>query len=81
MSAVRLTVAIQADNVMQLELLDMSTTFEQVDHQILLKWQHKTFGIHQDALKWICSYLSGRTQSIWCPIPSHSYFQLNTEYH
>ena len=35
-----------------------------VDHQILLKATRKTFGIHHDAIKWISSYLSGRTQSV-----------------
>ena len=49
---------------MLLALLDMSTAFDIVDHKILLERLDKTFEIRQDALKWISSYLSGRTQSV-----------------
>ena len=65
-------------NLVLLALLDMSTAFDMVDHRILFERLDKTFWIHQDARKWISSYLSGHMQFVWlvCRYP-----QLNMEYH
>jgi len=45
-------------------MLDMSAAFDTVDHDILRQRLDRTYGIRKDALKWISSYLSGRTQSV-----------------
>ena len=47
-----------------LGLLDLSAAFDCVDHDILLSRLEKTFGIGGSALKWIASFLSGRTQQV-----------------
>ena len=59
-----LTAAVQAGNLVPLALLDMNAAFDTVDHQILFERLDKTFDIRHDALKWISSYLTGRTQSV-----------------
>ena len=59
-----LTAGVEAGTLVLLELLDMSAAFDTVDYEILLERLDKTFGIRQDALKWISSYLSGRMQSV-----------------
>ena len=45
-------------------LLDLSATFDMVDHEILIKHLHNRFGIGDTALKWIESYLKNRSQKI-----------------
>ena len=47
-----------------LALLDLSATFDTLDHAILLKRLESTFGISGIALSWFESYLSDRTQSV-----------------
>jgi len=47
-----------------LVLLDLSAAFDTVDHPTLIKRLEKHFGITQEALTWIKSYLSDRTQSV-----------------
>ena len=44
--------------------LDLSAAFDVVDHRILLDRLNKSQGIEEDALQWIKSYLSGRTQQV-----------------
>ena len=46
-----------------LVLLDMSSTFDTVDHAILLEVLEKRFGVTGIILKWFCSYVNGRTQT------------------
>ena len=45
-------------------LLDLSAAFDTVDHTILLNRLETTFGIRDTALKWIASYITGRTQKV-----------------
>jgi hypothetical protein len=44
-------------------MIDLSAAFDMVDHSILLKKLH-LFGLDEDAVKWMESYLSGRSQSV-----------------
>ena len=45
-------------------LLDQSAAFDLVDHNILLQ-KLKIYGINEDYLKWITSYLKDRYQAVW----------------
>lgn len=45
-------------------LLDLSAAFDTIDHTILLKRLETRFGFGGIALKWIESFLCGRTQSV-----------------
>ena len=47
-----------------LTLLDLSATFDTVNHTILLARLEKLFGITGNALQWITSYLTGRSQYV-----------------
>ena len=56
--------AIKSGKLALMSLLDMSATFDTVDHDILLKNLNCTYGIHGDALNYITSYLTWHTQSV-----------------
>ena len=45
-------------------LLDLLAAFDTIDHTILLSRLETTFGIKDTALKWIASFLTGRTQQV-----------------
>ena len=45
-------------------LLDLSSTFDNVDHGVLLDGLRHCFGVTDVALYWIRSYLSDRTHSL-----------------
>jgi hypothetical protein len=59
-----LTAAIESGKLALLALLDMSVAFDMVDHDILRHRLENAYGVKKDALKWISSYLAGRTQSV-----------------
>jgi len=48
------------ENVLLL-LLDLSAAFDTINHDLLLKKLHRSFGIMETALNWLKSYLSNRT--------------------
>ena len=45
-------------------LLDLLAAFDTDDHTILLDRLEKTFRIKGTALKWVTSFLTGRTQQV-----------------
>ena len=47
-----------------LALLDLSATFDTLDHDIMLKRLHITFGLDSIVLKWFESYLHNRSQTV-----------------
>jgi len=47
-----------------LGLLDMSAAFDTVDHKILLERLEVSFGIKGQALAWLSSFLTDRTQVV-----------------
>ena len=56
--------AIDKDEAVCLVILDLSTAFDTVSHELLLNHLKFRFGICDTALTWIKSYLSDRTQSV-----------------
>jgi len=56
---------IDTGNVALLGLLDLSAAFDCVDHNILIDRLSQTFGIRNDALAWLSSFLCGRTQTVF----------------
>merc|ERR1712243_226489 len=59
-----LLLATDSGKVSLLTLLDLSSAFDTIDHTILLKRLHHTFGISDVALSWFTSYLSDRKQTV-----------------
>ena len=53
----------EGDSVL-LVLLDLSAAFDTVDHDILMTRLEEEVGLQGTALKWIRSYLTGRTQAV-----------------
>ena len=51
-------------------LLDLSTAFNTVDHELLLNHLRYKYGVTEQALEWIHSYLMGRTQRLVIGDPS-----------
>ena len=54
-----------AGRVSVLSLLDLSADFDTIDHGILIRRLHTTFGCSGTVLDWFTSYLSFRTQSVF----------------
>ena len=53
-----------SQRVTLLVLLDLSSAFDTVDHEVLLRGLQITFGIADTALQWFRSYLAGRSQCV-----------------
>ena len=51
-------------DVSSLPLLDLSSAFYTIDHNILFDWLHYLYGISGTCLSWFRSYLSNRRQSV-----------------
>jgi len=51
-----------AQKVTLLSLLDLSAAFDCVDHLLLLLRLQRNFGLTGQVLKWLASFLNGRTQ-------------------
>ena len=51
-------------HVALLGLLDLSAAFDTVDHDVLLKRFEVSFGVCGTPLKWMKSYVVGRTQTV-----------------
>ena len=58
--------ASDSGHVSILSLLELSAAFDTTDHGILIKRLHTTFGRSGTVLDWFTSYLSFRTQSVFC---------------
>ena len=58
--------AIDNGNLRLLVLLDLSSAFDTVDHEILLRRLEVSYGLQDTALSWFTSYLNGRTWFIRC---------------
>ena len=56
--------SIDDGHVSVLTMLDLSSAFDTIDHEILLKRLKITFGIDGIALKWIESYITDRVQRV-----------------
>ena len=56
--------SLETNNVVVLILLDLSAAFDTVDHTILLRRLDTMFRIKDDALLWLRSYLTDRTQTV-----------------
>jgi len=61
-----LITAICSQKLSCLCLLDLSTAFDTIDHDILLTLLSSWFDIHGSVLNWITSYLSSRTFCVKC---------------
>ena len=58
------------NEVAYLILLDPSTAFDTVDHELFLNCLRYRYGVTGQALEWIHSYLTGRTQRVVISDPS-----------
>ena len=56
--------AVDQGHVGTLMLLDLSATFDTVDHQILIEILQRRFGLSGKTLDWLADYLSGRGQVV-----------------
>ena len=56
--------AIDDQEVVCLVLLDLSTAFNMVSHDLLLNCLYHCFGIREIVLQWVRSYLSDKTQRV-----------------
>ena len=57
-------------NVMALTLLDLSAAFDTIDHKIPLNRLANMFGISEDVMNWVVSYLGIKQ------IPIHQHFRV-----
>ena len=59
-----LKLALDLSNLVMLSLLDLSSTFDNVDHNTLLCQLRKSYGLCGICSDWFKSYLSGRAQYV-----------------
>ena len=57
-------VSVDAQKVTLLSLLDLSAAFDCVDHPLLVLRLQRNFGLTGQVLRWLTSFLNGRTQQI-----------------
>ena len=62
--------ASDSGHVSILSLLHLSAAFDTIDHDILIKRLHTTFGCSGTVLDWFTSYLSFRTHSVFVSLAS-----------
>ena len=55
---------IEEQHITMMVILDLSTAFDMVDHNILLKILESQFGVTDTALKWFDSYLRPRSFNV-----------------
>ena len=56
--------ALDQKRVVVLVTLDLSSAFDVIDHSIMLTRLQHSFGVNAEALDWMQSYISGRTQCV-----------------
>lgn len=56
--------AADAQQVTLLALLDLSAAFDCVDHSLLLQRLEQKFGLKDDVLRWLTSFITGRSQQV-----------------
>ena len=44
--------------------LDLTAAFDTIDHDILVRRLHSSFGVSGTALSWLCSFVTGRSQTV-----------------
>ena len=59
-----LLISIDKKQCVYLVLLDMSAAFDTVDHNVLLRRLSERFGIREQAIRWVESYLTNRKQFV-----------------
>ena len=57
------TEEVEKGNMVGVMMIDLSAAFDMVDHPLLLQ-KLQLFGLEDDALSWVRSYISGRSQSV-----------------
>ena len=85
--------ALDQKRVVVLVMLDLSSVFDVIDHGIMLTRLQHSFGVTAEALGWMRSYISGRTQcvsvgpatsfnaNLCCGVPQGSAFGTETVLH
>ena len=56
--------ALDQKRVVVLVMLDLSSAFDVIDHGLMLTRIQHSFGVTVEALDWMRSYISGRTQCV-----------------
>jgi len=56
--------AVDQRRVTLIDLLDLSSGFDCVDHFLLLQRLERTFGLSGMVLRWLTSYITSRSQQV-----------------
>ena len=56
--------AMEEDHCVLLVMLDLSAAFDTVSHETLLQRMEKMYGVQEEALAWLSSYFTDRSQSV-----------------